>query len=329
MRTQRRTRQGFTLIELLVVIAIIAVLIGLLLPAVQKVREAASRLKCQANLKQLGLALHNYHDSQGAFPPGTYCSTNGWAGDPDPAKEWVYLLHYLLPYLEESPTYQVLGGPHWALGRPWFAGEAPAWAPLFGHSIPALLCPSDRGTPTSTHAAVGVPLARTNYLGFFSGTHDRHNWSQSYPAEQRALFTLGKGRALRMSGVTDGTSNTLALGEYVGGVGQADSRGWFYSNRAGNQLLYATRTPNSPSPDVLISFDGYCSPGYNQPTQPCVVDDGDGYGGNNVVSSRSRHAGGVNAVFCDGHVRFVADGIPLGTWQNLAWVADGNPSGDY
>jgi prepilin-type N-terminal cleavage/methylation domain-containing protein/prepilin-type processing-associated H-X9-DG protein len=323
-------RPGFTLIELLVVIAIIAVLIGLLLPAVQKVREAAARLKCQNNLKQIGLALHNHHDGQGAFPPGTYCSINAWAGDPEPAKEWAYLLHYLLPYLEQPALYQALSGPGWINARPWGgATEQAAWAPFLRVTIPTLLCPSDGGTPLSTHAGANVPLARTNYLGFFSGTHDRHNWSQTYPANQRALFTLGKDRATRIASIADGTSNTLAVGEYVRGIGADDSRGWFYSNRAGNQLLYATNTPNSSAPDVLIDYPGYCSSGFNQPTQPCTVDDDDGYGGNNTVSSRSRHAGGVNALFCDGHVRFIPNSIPLGTWQNLVWIADGNPLGDY
>src|ERR1700733_2641922 len=113
MRTSLSRRPaGFTLIELLVVIAIIAILIGLLLPAVQKVREAASRTKCQNNLKQLGLALHNYADTYGSFPPGTYCPTNGWVST-TPTLEWVYLLHYLFPYLEQDGYYRVIGGGNW------------------------------------------------------------------------------------------------------------------------------------------------------------------------------------------------------------------------
>jgi prepilin-type processing-associated H-X9-DG protein len=118
----------------------------------------------------------------------------------------------------------------------------------------------------------------------------------------------------------------MAIGEYTLGANVADSRGWFYSNRAGNQLLYVTNTPNSSTPDNMIAYRGYCSAGYNLPTQPCVADNN---GGDNFVSSRSRHAGGVNVVFADGHVHFISNSIDLATWQNLAWIADGNVLGNY
>ena len=85
----------------------------------------------------------------------------------------------------------------------------------------------------------------------------------------------------------------------------------------------------SADPDVLISYQHYCSSGYNQPGQPCTVDDGNGYGGNNYVISRGYLTGGVNTLFCDGHVQFISNTVPLGTWQNLAWIRDGNPVGDF
>ncbi|MDB5306122.1 MAG: prepilin-type cleavage/methylation protein [Gemmataceae bacterium] len=333
MSVRRNRSPGFTLIELLVVIAIIAILIGLLLPAVQKVREAAARAKCQNNLKQLGLALHNYHDADGKFPPGTMVSVNFQP------PEWPYLLHYLLPHIEQAAYYTTVGAGNWLTTAPWYGGGQAAWGPLLGMGIPTFRCPSDTGTPTSTHAGSNIPLARSNYLGFFSGTKDRHNWSPDdpnlgyprSPVNQRALFTMGQSRASRMADVTDGTSNSLAIGEYIGGKDSDDSRGWFYSTRAGNQFLYATWTPNSSNPDVMISYQHYCSSGYNLPgqNQPCSVDDGDGFGGNNYVISRSRHTGGVNAVYCDGHVGFISNGIPLATWQYLAWIADGQVIGNY
>jgi prepilin-type N-terminal cleavage/methylation domain-containing protein/prepilin-type processing-associated H-X9-DG protein len=321
-------RRGFTLIELLVVIAIIGVLIGLLLPAVQKVREAANRMKCGNNLKQLGLALHNYHSAFDSFPPGTYCQPQGWVSA-TPNLEWVYFIHYLLPFFEQQAYYNDLSGGagagNWTQNTPWSANPG-NWTQL-SMPIQILLCPSDPGPPTSLHA--GIPLARTNYLGFFSGLQDSDNWSQAFPSNQRAFFTMGNTHTLSVAGIIDGTSNTLAVGEYVRGLDDYDSRGWFYSNRACNQLMYATGTPNTSTPDNLIDFQGYCSGNYNAPGQPCVVDDGNGYGGDNFVSSRSHHTGGVNALFADGHVQFIANSVPLSTWQAIAWVSDGNVPGDY
>jgi prepilin-type N-terminal cleavage/methylation domain-containing protein/prepilin-type processing-associated H-X9-DG protein len=321
-------RRGFTLIELLVVIAIIAILIALLVPAVQKVREAAARTQCVNNLKQLGLALHGYHDANKAFPPGAYCDREGW-NSTTPPLEWVYLLHYLLPYIEQPAIYKLLGAGNWITDRPWFAApESTVWAPLDGLPIAVLLCPSDPGSATSTHSGFNS-LARSNYLGFFSGTQDSHNWSQTYPIAQRATFTMGASRAMKIAQITDGTSNTMMIGEYVRGKDVTDSRGWFYSSRAGNQFLYVTGTPNTATPDNLLDYAGYCPAGapasaFNLPSQPCIWDNSNGFGGDNFISARSFHAGGVNALFGDGHVQFISNTVSLTTWQNLAWIADGN-----
>src|SRR5438552_1586910 len=132
MVSQRRHRYGFTLIELLVVIAIIAILIGLLVPAVQQVREAAARAQCQNNLKQLGLACHGYHDSNKRFPPGYTAAAAYSDGATDTAPGWGWAA-YLLPYLEQAPLFRQID-----FTRP-IQGQAAAQAVL-----PLLLCPSDQ-----------------------------------------------------------------------------------------------------------------------------------------------------------------------------------------
>lgn len=313
-----RPRRGFTLIELLVVIAIIGVLVALLLPAVQQAREAARRSQCKNNLHQLGLALHNYHDVSGAFPPGSISRSGGVFGGP----EWPYLLHFLLPQVDQTPTYNTLAN-NWGRPAPWI--DPNVWDLSIRVPIPMFLCPSDGSGGTLKNSGTAVMLPMSNYLGFFSGLNDGE--TNADISIRRTAFAINRGARIR--DLRDGTTNTMVMGEYLTG-GDHDWRGWFYTNRAASQFLHATNPPNSSIPDNLLDYPYACGAGSNanMPSKgmPCIPD---GNTANNFATSRSAHVGGAHVLLGDGSTRFVSANINLATWQNLAWIADGNPIGEF
>jgi prepilin-type N-terminal cleavage/methylation domain-containing protein/prepilin-type processing-associated H-X9-DG protein len=323
----RWRKRAFTLIELLVVIAIIAILIGLLLPAIQKVREAAARAQCSNNMKQLGIALHAYHDVYRSLPSGVL-NTTEFGPNPD---EYVCLLHFLLPYVEQNNYFNALG-PNYNQFGDFGPGGSTIPSAILNLTIPLWLCPSDSGSKL-TGGTSGI--AMTNYIPMFAGLQD----SDSYPSglvgpTQRTPF--GYATNTKLTDIHDGTSNTIALAEYLRSQnGGNDCRGNPYSNRAGRQMLQAALTPNSSAPDHLLNLAGFCpsdgnGPGgtssNNLPTLnlPCVGDNTTQYAG-----SRSQHIGGVNAVFCDGHVEFVTNAVSLTAWQYLSWMNDGQAIPSY
>jgi type II secretory pathway pseudopilin PulG len=315
-------RTAFTLIQLLVVIAIIAVLIGLLLPAVQQVREAANRAQCANNLKQLGIALHNYESDYRSFPPGTQSPvrfTYSWP------YEWVDYLDFLLPYIEQQDYYQTLGGPVFPFQNPW-VDQGASWPRSISGVVSAILvCPSDIHF-TYTYPATGFAIPRINYAGIFSGYNDGENVFQTNPGA-RAIFRMGQGT--RLSEITDGTSNTIAISECLqpmpnfGGGHDVVMSGT--TQRAGSSFFYMTLGPNSPSPDYVCGIPAgcasFCAQSYPNLNRPCIGTAGDN---NAYASPRSMHPGGLNNVLCDGSVRWVSNSVTLATWRNLGAIADGN-----
>jgi prepilin-type N-terminal cleavage/methylation domain-containing protein/prepilin-type processing-associated H-X9-DG protein len=307
-------RQAFTLIELLVVIAIIAVLIGLLLPAVQKVREAAARMSCQNNLKQIGLALHNYHDANNSFPIGAQNSAFPWGGP-----RLTYFI-YLHPYMEQSNLYNQFNfNPP---TNPWNIPWADTVNSIGDNSLTATViksfqCPSDSGLATSGDFYGTYMLG--NYLGFFGNLN--YGGAYSSPMNIRHFFTWNQ--KTKITDITDGTSNTMALGEYLRAqpngptAGYRDFRGALWSDQPGYSQLYTQFTPNTSSPDNI--YVGYCN-NLPQINLPCVDSDG---GHNDTAASRSRHTGGVNILLGDGSVHFISQTVSLITWQSLGTISNG------
>ena len=322
---------AFTLVELLVVIAIIAILVALLLPAVQAAREAARRIQCSNNLKQFGLALHNYHSTYGRFPLGTVSKDE--AGEGIFRKpEWAYLIVQLLPYMEQGTMFDLLPT---GLPYPSWPNTADVWPQgIQTASVSMLLCPSDGfgGARLDLDALLPshmntVQLFKSNYLGIFSGGDMQDvafasgasglytPGAPSHPGYQ-AVFDVNRGAKVR--DITDGTSHTLMMVEYLTGT-KEDIRGWFWTTHAGASIIFAWLTPNSSSPDRIA----YCNANTNLPEMnlPCAV-------GDHIylvtATSRSQHPGGVNVVLSDGSVHFIDESIDVLRWRAMGTINSGD-----
>ncbi|MGQ0636207.1 MAG: DUF1559 family PulG-like putative transporter [Planctomycetaceae bacterium] len=199
-------RRGFTLIELLVVIAIIAVLIALLLPAVQQAREAARRTQCKNNLKQIGLALHNYHDTHNVFPLGWFPPIVApGAGEANRFPSWSWMV-MIFPFIDQAPLYNNINPGPVSLPQ-----AATTVGPLLATSIPVLQCPTDIGPQPNTSVSVnflapgtGLVFGKTNYLG---------NSGNTVVAASNGMIVEGGEGPIRIRDCTDGLSNTFLVGE--------------------------------------------------------------------------------------------------------------------
>jgi len=290
----RRLPHGFTLVELLVVIAIIGILIALLLPAVQAAREAARRMQCANNLKQLGLALHNYHSALRAFPPGAIGvdpDTGSYTGNRIRTPFCVFLL----PYLEATNQYNL-----YDFSRAWYSQPK-----AVGMYIAVWHCPSDQSR-RQWSASDDFDEHKGNY-GL--------NWGQDTYMNQvePAPFWLDYGA--RIADVLDGTSNTLAMMEMLQAPSEdgqdVDRRGRIWNEDSSCYQVSTRVTPNSSAPD-----NGRC---VDRPEKglPCVSS-GSGPKEDHTMASRSRHPGGVQGVMCDGSVHFIPESIDLEIWRALS-----------
>jgi prepilin-type N-terminal cleavage/methylation domain-containing protein/prepilin-type processing-associated H-X9-DG protein len=347
-------RGGFTLIELLVVIAIIAILIGLLLPAVQKVREAAARIKCTNNLKQIGLALHNYHDVNGQLPPASQIPWYPTGQDQDDfldytksfGPNWAVML---LPFIEQDNLYKqsnAVGYPGVAITvgvNPTNANQT--WRLIANTEVKVYQCPSepsirqhfsDPNVPTSSS---GSDWARGSY-GVTAGWEDYDhvaNGGQKTTTQTGVMKgfvaspMMSANYGCRLTDVTDGLSNTIMVGELRSGKIQIDPRGVWALGFPSSSIVNAGRAAYNPTPNNNLGDDGKSGDeiqnGANiwNPTIGSV----DGMGcikkGTLMTSgmSRSRHPGGVNACLGDGSVRFFKSTIDEQTWCFYISKADG------
>jgi prepilin-type N-terminal cleavage/methylation domain-containing protein/prepilin-type processing-associated H-X9-DG protein len=338
----QRARRAFTLIELLVVIAIIAILIALLVPAVQKVREAAARTQCINNLKQLGLAMHSYHDANKKFPRNyTQVGTNAW--------EALGANFLILPYIEQAPLYQQ-GMAHYST-----TPNAGNWSWMYNNLMNTPLavfrCPSSPPAPARGSNPSGWDGPGTSYA-WCTGSSIETVWAGN---NFNGVIAYQNDR--KMAEVTDGLSNTILAAEVLSGSNASGGTGRypfdvFYTN---NGLFSAVANRNFPTQAELdtigsaaknsptgvrsnngtmwawyaatdASFNTAAPPNWTWPTAggdccPGGAHDW-GYG---IIPARSMHTGGVNALFGDGTVHFCQNSIALQMWQFLGNRMDNNP----
>jgi prepilin-type N-terminal cleavage/methylation domain-containing protein/prepilin-type processing-associated H-X9-DG protein len=326
----RNPRPGFTLIELLVVIAIIAILIALLLPAVQQAREAARRTQCKNNLKQYGLALHNYHDTNRMFPIGGTRDR-----DAPPGVSWQVRV---LPFVDQAPLYNELD----------MAGQLPATsylAPANRYDLPYQILSNGRQfrqvtlpfvmCPSEPSSAVVSDWAQASYGGSvgsqptsanagcmpFSGVSLLPGGTNFGSSSDKSLISgmiSRNGAAISIADVTDGTSNTIHVGEVTPGCAPADRSSWSHS----------VGSPNAEGHTLVPINDFTTCPGRNANTRfpACTAQSNWQF----MHGFRSPHTGGAHFLFVDGTVRFLSENIDhANVYQALGGRADGRVVGDF
>ncbi len=346
----KASRSGFTLIELLVVIAIIATLVAILLPAVQQAREAARRSNCKNNLKQLGIALHNYHDTHNTLPNGRYSTQT--CGNPE-GTDWRShsFITQILPFMEQPALYDSIDFSYTLLSGSTTCGIQTPYnkndLAVSKQNLPALICPSDISPP----AANGTDSSYNNYAGSWGPTYN--TWSTAR-ADWVGMFNFRYNT--RFADVTDGLSNTMLMSEFIRGDDNSNvftvnsdivkeqttapatttftpaseletlgAAGLAYGNAAtnANQILNNAGRRFHSAFMLNSAFNTLAPPNWKYPALTrAATGNGDAHF-HGVYPARSRHKGGVQAVFGDGSVHFITENIDLTLYQRLGHARDG------
>ncbi|MBX3451642.1 MAG: DUF1559 domain-containing protein [Planctomycetaceae bacterium] len=333
MRASVRRKSGFTLIELLVVIAIIAILIALLLPAVQQAREAARRTQCKNNMKQIGLALHNYHDTHTVFPAssyslgiGAYDYFTGGATPSTPTYRNLNGLVMLLPYMDQAPLYNQFNmnsAASWSYVYGLYTpgqvqGDPNLNAPVAKTKLAVFTCPSDNGPDIYTSANQYYSISATQTGGYktsydfsvhYNDYYYNHYW-QVLGMVDRPLFGTDTKSSIR--DVTDGTSNTVAFYEQLFDKYNGVAGAWAYRCH------------------VNIGIDGswyginrwdYYNGAYGYVPVPGRL--------GQWATPGSMHVGGCHALLADGSVRFLSQNTDNQTLNRIHKISDGQPVGEF
>ena len=342
-------KSGFTLIELLVVIAIIAILIALLLPAVQQAREAARRTQCKNNLKQIGLALHNYHDIHKSFPMGHSAHFSNWR---DPSgndrvgyassgttsvnfakANWSWMA-YILPMIDQANTFNTLDVN---VRRADEALATPAGVQVMQTPITGFLCPSDPAPSLTddfrdvepSNSETDIPVIISNYVGNNRGQADSRFTRGRMDQFTDGLFYVNS--KIRMRDITDGSSNVIAVGE----------RAWEYfavsangsqekvESKAALALVVRATTDSDRSCDHCGYSDalGVAGTGINHKD---ILDSGGALNSERARSTySSSHTGGAQFLFADGSVHFLSENLDINLFEHLGERADGEVVGEF